>query len=201
MYVIFFVNVCKCCHCSSVTLLEFSVTSVIRRGTRWAVWSLVCVIRPLSLQCYPTCLPPGGSQTPRVYLHWWSLAGSKYSNFRPKSSRPETITVNRKKPNPGCFICISVTWRTHKKLKKWSLKTHWWNPCLPEAGWLGVMAARGWSNRDLVTRSSHSPGALSILLSLVKVQGPDNARLLLRHGENKALKVFEKKTLGMSKIP
>ena len=65
----FFVNVCNCCNCLSVPLLEFSVTqsSVIRWGTRWAVRLLVCVIRPLPLQCYPTCLPP---------------TGSKYTNFR-----------------------------------------------------------------------------------------------------------------------
>ena len=65
----FFVNACNCCNCLSVPLMEFSVTqsSVIRWGTRWAVRLLVCVIRPLPLQCYPTCLPP---------------PGSKYTNFR-----------------------------------------------------------------------------------------------------------------------
>ena len=26
-------------------------------------------------------------------------------------------------------------------------------------GWLAFMAARGWRNRDLVTRGSHSPGS------------------------------------------
>ena len=40
-------------------------------------------------------------------------------------------------------------------------------------------------------------GALSNLLSLVKDQGPDHARLLMGHEENKALKIFEKKPSGM----
>ena len=35
-------------------------------------------------------------------------------------------------------------------------------------------------------------GALCNLLSLVKDQGPDHARLLLGHEENKVLKIFEK---------
>ena len=134
-----FVNACDCCNCLSVPLLEFGVTSPTLSGTRLTVRLLFCVIRPLAA-------------TPLVSHH---CSGNKDTNYaiilalRNHHSRYKNGII---------YVYTSFLVRTQKieEIVTTLMKPifNWGRPASEI-----VMAARGWSNRDLVTRGNHSPGS------------------------------------------
>ena len=139
-----FVNACNCCNCLSVPLLEFGVTSPALSGTRWAVRLLFCVIRPLSA-------------TPLASHH---CSGSKYTNFS------ETITVIIKNNKKRGYLYVyqlpdahTENWRNNHPKHVDETHIFNWGRLASEIVMAPVMAARGWSNRDLV-RGALSPLAM-----------------------------------------
>ena len=136
----YFVNACNCCNCLSVPLLEFGVTSPTLSGTRWTVRLLFCVIRPL----------------PSTPLASYCCSGSKDTNY-------EIILElwnhhSHYKKNGIIYIYTSYLARTQKIediVTTLTKPIFNWGRLASEI----VMAARGWSNHDLVTRGNHSPGS------------------------------------------
>ena len=135
-----FVNTCILCNCLSVPLLKFGVTSPTLSGTRATVRLLFCVIRPL-------CTTPSASH---------HCSGSKDTNYA-------LILALRNHhshfKNGIIYMYTSYLARTQKIEEIVTTLTkpifNWGSGLASEI----VMAARGWSNRDLVTRGNHSPGS------------------------------------------
>ena len=138
-----FVNACNCCNCLLVPLLEFGVTSPALSGTRWAVRLLFYVIRPLA-SVLPH-LPPTTVLAASIQILCDNILALRnhHSHY---------------KKNGIVYIYTSYLARTQKIEEIITLNTlmkpifNWGRL----ASWI-VMAARGWSNRDLVARGNHSP--------------------------------------------
>ena len=129
--------------CLSIPLLEFGVTSPALSGTRWAVRLLFYVIRPLPATP-ATCLQPLFWQ--QVYTFYAMIFALRNHHSHQKKGI--------------IYMYSSYLARTQKIEEIVTLNTLMkpifnWGRLASEL----VMAARGWSNRDLVTRGNHSPGS------------------------------------------